>query len=624
MDTFSIDVNKIAAETISELSKNAAAIVAGKLKKAAKDAILKGSIDFGSAFRKYLTASKERCEKIKTLLYKQDPQSLYAFYVSLNVRRGRKVIETKDINNILDIGHKLIVSGTGGIGKTIMLKYFFVDCVKRTDLIPVLVELRGLNDRETKDISLSGYIYENLKMYNFDLEEEYFKYSLETGCYLLLFDGFDEVKSDLADKVSREITALSIKYSDNYFIVSSRPSEEFVGWNDFVELDAMPMTKVQALELIQKLEYDDTIKQKFYRALDSDLFLRYKSFASNPLLLTIMLITFDSQAAIPEKLNDFYEQAFSAMFSRHDALKGGFRRDIASKLSYEEFKSVFSYFCFKSYFKSQFEFTQSQVISLIQEAREKIAPGSAFTGQDYLHDLTNSVCMLLHEGINYKFSHRSFQEYFAALYTTQLDDKTQKKLLTAWIKENRSMALSYSSGYLSMLYDLQRERFVKNVLRPGLLKLEKDFLAAGQNPGWLLETIYSGIMLRGAFLQSTRGNPKELNRLYLVVSYPNGYYASLLSISYSLLGLSFKQLEKPYLELQRNVSSRLKKELGPRAEHLISFETLKQASTGLYEEVVQACGAPVKQLEAALKLVHQYGDSAIRNKSRIDSLLNEL
>lgn len=131
-------------------------------------------------------------------------------------------------------------------------------------------------------------------------------------------------------------------------------------------------------------------------------------------------------------------------------------------------------------------------------------------------------------------------------------------------------------------------------------------------------------MLRGAFLQSTRGNPKELNRLYLVVSYPNGYYASLLSISYSLLGLSFKQLEKPYLELQRNVSSRLKKELGPRAEHLISFETLKQASTGLYEEVVQACGAPVKQLEAALKLVHQYGDSAIRNKSRIDSLLNEL
>lgn len=105
-------------------------------------------------------------------------------------------------------------------------------------------------------------------------------------------------------------------------------------------------------------------------------------------------------------------------------------------------------------------------------------------------------------------------------------------------------------------------------------------------------------MLCGAFLQSARGNPKELNRLYLVVSYPNGYYASLLSISYSLLGLSFKQLEKPYLELQRNVSSRL--------------------------NVVQACGAPVKQLEAALKLIHQVGGSAIRNKSRIDSLLDEL
>lgn len=67
----------------------------------------------------------------------------------------------------------------------------------------------------------------------------------------------------------------------------------------------------------------------------------------------------------------------------------------------------------------------------------------------------------------------------------------------------------------------------------------RRFPCSWTKSGWLLETIYSGIMLRGTFLQSTRGNPKELNRLYLVVSYPNGYYASLLSISYSLLGLSF-------------------------------------------------------------------------------------
>ena len=60
------------AETISELSKNAAAAVAKKLRKAAKDAILKGSIDFGSAFRQYLTASKERCEKIRRISLQLD------------------------------------------------------------------------------------------------------------------------------------------------------------------------------------------------------------------------------------------------------------------------------------------------------------------------------------------------------------------------------------------------------------------------------------------------------------------------------------------------------------------------------------------------------------------------
>ncbi len=63
-------------------------------------------------------------------------------------------------------------------------------------------------------------------------------------------------------------------------------------WNQFEELYSNPLSKEQALSLIKKIEYDQNIKEKFYKELDEYLYDKYETFASNPLLLTIMLLTF--------------------------------------------------------------------------------------------------------------------------------------------------------------------------------------------------------------------------------------------------------------------------------------------------------------------------------------------
>ena len=106
----------------------------------------------------------------------------------------RKKIDAADINNVLEIGKKLIVVGSGGIGKSVMMKHFFLNTIQNTNYIPVLVELRGLNEYEEKHLSLEEYIYNIMKVLKFQLEEKYFKYSLEVGGYVILLDGFDEVK----------------------------------------------------------------------------------------------------------------------------------------------------------------------------------------------------------------------------------------------------------------------------------------------------------------------------------------------------------------------------------------------------------------------------------------------
>lgn len=160
--------------------------------------------------------------------------------------------------------------------------------------------------------------------------------------------------------------------------------------------------------------------------MDEYLYDKYETFASNPLLLTIMLLTFESRVSIPDKLNDFFEQAFTTLFHTHDATKGGYKRDICSGLGYEDFKTVFAYFCFKSFFNSDYRFSENKVLEYIGIARQKRVVEVNFDSMDFLIDLTNSVCMLIHDGLEYRFSHRSFQEYFAALYTVQLDDEQQK------------------------------------------------------------------------------------------------------------------------------------------------------------------------------------------------------
>ena len=69
--------------------------------------------------------------------------------------------------------------------------------------------------------------------------------------------------------------------------------------------------------------------------------MKHESFASNPLLLNIMLLTYDNYADIPEKLHLFYSNAFETLYIKHDATKGGYKREFKTKLSSDDFKRVF-------------------------------------------------------------------------------------------------------------------------------------------------------------------------------------------------------------------------------------------------------------------------------------------
>jgi len=464
-----LNINEVSTAVVTSLASQFASNLFLKIQNHFKDKKAQESIYYQTAYEKYLFATKEKYEKVKTLLYKQTPQYLYDFYECLGVKNKTGIVDTNNVNNLLSIGHKLIITGTGGIGKTIMMKHLFLNTIKETDCIPILIELRTLN--ENANLDLKEVIYNSLKTFNFELEEKYFYFSLELGKYVIIFDGYDEVKSNLAKKVEEAIMQLTNQYPENYYVVSSRPMyNNFISWSDFVELEAVGLTKEQALNLVKKLKYDEKVKDKFYIALKNYLFEKYKTFASNPLLLTIMLLTFDEGGEIPESFNDFYEQAFAALYKSHDASKGAYVRDKASGLGFNEFKMIFSHICFKSFFQNEYEFSDSRILQLIDDASHKCQSVQSFNSENFLKDLTDATCMLVRDGLNLRFAHRSFQEYFAAYYTTQLDDITQKSLIFRWLKED---GFFNTSKFITILYDMIPERFEKNVLLPALQKIKK-------------------------------------------------------------------------------------------------------------------------------------------------------
>lgn len=596
-----LNVTKITSEILSDFSKSITATIWISIKKYVKDMKNKDEIDYGHAFEEYLRVSYNKYSKIKTLLYRHEPKSLYSFFECIGVSFNGDYVNTCSVRNLTRIGHKLIITGTGGIGKSTMMKHFFLNCIIEKSFIPVLIELRSINIKDAKDISILDILYENITNGRFTLEREYFLYSLETGCYLILFDGFDEVKQDKSEKITKEISSLCSKYPRNYYVVSSRPSDEFIGWFDFIELSSLTLTKEQALSLINKIDYDEDVKQSFYKELDATLYDKYKTFASNPLLLTIMLLTFENRASIPDKLNDFYEQAFAALYNVHDATKGAYKRDIKCGLGYEDFKHLFAYICFKSYFKSQYEFNEASLIQYINLAKQKF--NKDFSSEDFKEDLVKSVCMLVREGLNYKFSHRSFQEYFAAWYTCKLTDSIQAKLIASWIKGDGRL---YRDNYINMLFDLQTEKCNKIILLPGLKRLKSKYEQYNGSLGKIIRAIFNDIVIH---------QMSEKKEIRFVIK--DKYLCKILSLAIR---------HNDYYSLKDEIRNDAEI-IGLLEQHFpnrdaITFDEL--ISLGIYEQIIDKLQWLKDEIEFALQLIPKYNEKTLGNKRSIQSIIDTL
>ncbi|MCH9012104.1 MAG: hypothetical protein IIA68_03450 [Proteobacteria bacterium] len=216
----------------------------------------------------------------------------------------------------------------------------------------------------------------------------------------------------------------------------------------------------EAHELVDKLPYDEDLKSKFLSDLRKDLFSRHESFLSNPLLLSIMLLTYGQSADIPKKLSIFYNQAYEALFQRHDALKAGFQRDRLCGLDTQDFSRIFAAFCVQTYDRRLFQFSRSDALTFLTKAKKAVA--IEVDSEQFLDDSLQSVCLLVEDGLFLVFAHRSFQEYFVAKFISEAAPEIQQRLIDRFYQ---NLAID---SVMHLLYELNVDLVERELLIPKL------------------------------------------------------------------------------------------------------------------------------------------------------------
>lgn len=503
------DATKLAAQFAQQNAEKFVGLAASGVKGLATQ--LKARLNL--TYRTYLERLLERYGRGKSFFVRSESIPLYEFFVPMDLTTQIRQLSAPGIADLANVSPFAIISGSGGSGKSMMMRHLLVSCITARQKTPIFLELRQLNQTEH---TVFEALLEALQSFGLTVDRDFLEAALESGQLALLIDGFDEIELSKRRRISSEIQLLAQRYPKIWLFMSSRPDSVLQGWEAFTEYSVAPLTLTKAEELVRKLSFDEVLKERFIHDMRATLFAKHKSFLSNPLLLSIMLLTYGDVAHIPHKLSTFYSQAYEALFHRHDALKSGYQRERRSGLDIQDYSRAFAAFSVLGYDQREFSFTPGRALELIAVARRT----SMLTYDDeaFLYDAIQAVCMLLEDGLQVTFAHRSFQEYFVARFIQSSPPEIKGRLVERFIPSVESDAV------IALLWELDPYVVEKHYLLPRLARI-RELTGAVNIVGYTHLHRYLTHLLEGFFLRD--GDIPGIDVLDAVIADNDLYIATL-------------------------------------------------------------------------------------------------
>ena len=431
-------------------------------------------------FSDFIETSLTKCEYVKNIIYRDEPVPLLSQYVGNSFKASLGGESDSSVLRRVERGPvQALVVGHAGSGKSMFMRWLTI--MLATDIlshkkIPVYVELRNLSITSLRENEILEIIFSSISSHRTKSDLDQFKLGFEYGQFIILLDGIDEVSPSVRDSFLLKLQNLLLDYPKASIICSTRPDIQVESITKFSVLRLNCMKTSQIIQVISKARFDSEKKQAFINKIRVGSFRKQEDILSNPLIALIMLIAFDDSNDIPEKATLFYAQIYIALFYKHDASKGVYKRDRFTTLNEARFSKGFEWFSFLSYAISRFRFDESALYKLIETSLKKAKVYAKV--ENYIKDCKQSLSLLQDDGLDTIFVHRSFQEYFTAKYLHSYDGNQYANILD-------SVALrAHTDNVLSMLLEMGPSAVKRRWVIPRLTEHHQqlsdiDFFDAG-------------------------------------------------------------------------------------------------------------------------------------------------
>lgn len=297
--------------------------------------------------------------------------------------------------------------------------------------LPVFLELKDL----TPKIGLIQAILRQLDSYDIDIDDRTLDYLFKSGKVALLLDGFDELDQVIIKEVSLEIEHLIRKYPELKLIVSSRPGHEIQKSTSLQILPIAPLTESEYSAFLERLKVESKKSLALRQAIRNSP-SKISALITTPLMLTLVVLVYESDSEIPDTLPEFFEGLFQVVFTRHDRQKAHFNRKHHCGLSERKLQQLFEAFAFMTI---QLGYTRTVSHKQFEEIFENSLAYTEHTKcelEDFKQDMTKVACLLLEDGSDsISYLHKSILEYYAAAFVRRLDDESAKLFYVA-IRDN--------------------------------------------------------------------------------------------------------------------------------------------------------------------------------------------
>lgn len=439
----------------------------------------------------YVSRAKDNERICKSLFYRTQGVELDSFYVWNRIslvepkNLGFDVADSvnKDDDNILEEPtsdqlfekhNKVLLIGMEGIGKSLMIRKMFLGALNeyhKTGRLPFLIYLREYNSKKRDLLTL---IVDAINTYDGQFTRDEAHALLLQGNGVVYMDGLDEIPSDQFSEFHHELERLIKAYKKSCFLITTR-NYRLLSAADFKYMWLLPFTSKQSVELIEKLNVDNSVKLALTAVVDKKKD-EYKEYLSVPMLLTLLAMNFDRFDTIPSKRHELYEVAYDTLLEAHDRdEKDDYEKKFYSVKDADEFTPIFSEFCARTCRNGEVAFTKQQIMNWLKKisAVHDVVDPDKFNSRNFIDDVCYKACLMYEREREYTFLHRSFQEYLFASFYAYADDERLIKL-GEYLSNPHKCEFSNEDAF-GMLYAMSPEKVERLIFLPYLKKIFQEY-----------------------------------------------------------------------------------------------------------------------------------------------------